>query len=741
MKTKNIQILYILIMILTSVSGMLAQSTKKVFGYVYDYKTSLPLVGANIVFDGTSLGSSTDEFGYFQFDNLFIGSYSISASYIGYKKQTISNITVYRDQPTVVNIYLEQNENILTEIIVSSVNNLDQSIGNLKLYTIEDIENSNFQSVAEVLEQTPGVEIQSTGGVGSSKKISIRGSGTNQVLVLLDGIPLNNQLGGDADLSKIPTNIIERVEVYQGGSSSKFGSGAIGGSVNIITKQNFKNEYKIKLLHGSNGLFNVEPSISGNIKNVSYFLSYNLMQSNGDYPYNFIDTKGNEAEANRINADIKSQNIFTRFNYKFGNYLFSINAQKFYSDRGLPGKTNALTAYARSQSNSSIFGSNIKATFDNIVIDINGNYSHSSTELSNLYSDDAPLKYTRYPQYHYKYESDITVVNTSVYYQLIKWFYISAAYNGKWLKYNDENFLYANRSSIQNAKDISHGIFLHQEFKFNLPKPFNTLSFSPAIRYDEMRMTNGDLDRFENQWSPSASLYLSMGEKHLLFLKSSISKAFRVPTFSDLFYQDVRIEGKVNLLPETSLNKEIGIGWEINKWGKLKGEITLYKYTIDNLIIWRLGSFEVFRPFNNDAEITGQDYSLNYQLPKQNLSLQLSYTHLQPLDKNNQVTTHNKIIPYRPQHSFKSSLQYGYKAFTVILNYRIVGKRFVTVANTVELPHYNVMDLTMLQNITVKSIEAILKFTINNITNQFYETIRNYPIPGREYRLGLTLSY
>lgn len=741
MKTKYIQILYILIMILALVSGMFAQSTKKVFGYVYDYKTSLPLVGANIVFDGTSLGSSTDEFGYFQFENLFTGSYSITASYIGYKKRIVSNITVYRDQPTEVNIYLEQNENKLTEIIVSSENNFDQSIGNLKLYTLEDIENSNFQSLAEVLEQTPGVEIQSTGGVGSSKKISIRGSGTNQVLVLLDGIPLNNQLGGDADLSKIPTSIIERIEVYQGGSSSKFGSGAIGGSVNIITKQNFKNEYKLKLLRGSYGLLNVEPSISGNIKNFSYFLSYNLMQSNGDYPYNFIDTKGNEAEANRINADIKSQNIFTRFNYKFENYLFSINAQKFNSNRGLPGKTNALTAYAHSNSNSSIFGSNIKATFDNIVIDINGSYSHSSTELSNLYPDDAPIKYTRYPQYHYKYESDITVVNTSVYYQLIKWFYISAGYNGKWLKYNDENIYYPNRSSIQNAKDISHGIFLHQEFKFSLPKPFNTLSFFPSIRYDEMRTTNGDLNRFENQWSPSASLYLSLGEKDLLFFKSSISKAFRVPTFSDLFYQDVRIEGKVDLLPETSLNKEIGIGWEINKWGKLKGEITLYKYTIDNLIIWRLGSFEVFRPFNNDAEITGQDYSINYQLPKQNLSLQLSYTHLQPLDKNHQETTHNKIIPYRPQHSFKSSLQYGYKAFTAILNYRIVGKRFVTFANTVELPHYNVMDLTMLQNITVTSIEATLKFTINNITNQFYEIIRNYPIPGREFRLGLTLSY
>ena len=192
----------------------------------------------------------------------------------------------------------------------------NNDFGNVKLYTSDDINKNNYQSVAEVLEQTSGVEIQSTGGVGAAKKASIRGSETNQVLVLLDGIPLNNQLGGSADLSKIPTNIIERIEVYEGGSSSKFGSGAIGGVIKITTKKNFDNKYKVNMVGGSFGFLNVEPSISGNLNNLSYFFSYNLIKSNGQYDYNYLNTMGNSITTSRINADINSQNIFTRINYK-----------------------------------------------------------------------------------------------------------------------------------------------------------------------------------------------------------------------------------------------------------------------------------------------------------------------------------------------------------------------------------------------------------------------------------------
>ncbi len=738
MKEKQKYILFVLVLILLG-RNTFAQSTKKIFGYVYDSSGNVPLVGANVIIEGSGIGTSTNENGYFHFDNLLNGTYSVTVSFIGYKSKTEADIIVNGDQPKEVYFYLTKAENKLDEIVITSKNN--SGLSSVKILDSEKIDKSNSQSVAEILKQVSGLEIESTGGIGSAKRISIRGSNTNQVLVLLDGIPLNNQSSANADLSKIPTNIVEKIEIYEGGSSSKFGSGAIGGAINIITKRNFKNEYKLNLSGGTYGYFNVEPGISGNYKNLSFYLSYNSLQSKNNYNYNTLNTTGKQIIEQRINADIKTRNFFSRLNYKYNNYFVSLNAQQFISNRGIPGKTKALTAYARSKNNSVILSTHAKATFDNLIVELNGSYSNNITNNTNMYPDNAPLKYRRYSRYDYQYRSNVEILNTTIYYTPFKWMNIIAGYNGKLLNYSDKNFLPSLNPSTNKAKDISNGLFVHQEYKIKLPEPFNKITFSPSVRYDEMRISSRKLKRFEHQWSPSLSLYLSAGKKYQVFFKSSISRSFRIPTFSDLFYQDVRIEGKPDLLPEKSLNKEIGLGWQFNNFGELKAEATYYNYTIEDMIVWKLGSFEVFRPFNNDAEITGQNYSLNYKFPNKNLSFTAGYTYLQPLDKNNHQTTHNKIIPYRPQHSFKSSIQFGYKNFTSKIDYRFVSKRYVTIANTVSLPSYQVIDLTLLQKIDFEKLKTTLIFSVNNLANEHYEIIRGYPIPGREFRIGIKLNY
>jgi outer membrane cobalamin receptor len=112
-----------------------------------------------------------------------------------------------------------------------------------------------------------------------------------------------------------------------------------------------------------------------------------------------------------------------------------------------------------------------------------------------------------------------------------------------------------------------------------------------------------------------------------------------------------------------------------------------------------------------------------------------------PLDKNSQETTRNKIIPYHSQHSLKLNVQYKFESFITNIHYRLFGKRFVTVANTVELAPYNVLDVSFQQTLNIGKINSSLIFTINNLTNEQYELARNYPMPGREFRLGLTLTY
>lgn len=718
-----------------------SQTTKKIFGHVYENETGNLLIGATLLLSPSNFSTSTDEFGLFQFSNIVEDKYDITASYLGFKSKTIFNVDVRKDIGVELNIYLEKEPIKLDEVMVSSLSSKDFEKNGIIKFNREDFKQKNYQTVGEILLQTSGIDITETGSIGSAQKISINGSENNQVLVLLDGVPLNDQFGGVADLSKIPTNIIESIEVHKGGNSSLFGSGAIGGVINIISRKSFDNKLKLRLTGGSFGLFKAEPSFSGNLDNLNYLVSYNFTKSNGNYPYSYKNTSGNNDNSNRINSDFLSQNIFTQLNYKLRNHIFSFSITKSFFERGLPGMTNALTAYARSSNDNLSINAGLKSSFENFVMDINYSFANSSTENKNIYGNDTPVKYSRYPQYHYKYKTKTSVLNSTINFKPLHWLYIRAGYNGKFLNYSDVNLLSNTDKNSTFAQDFSNGIYLQQEFRTNLSKSSVRIIVTPTIRYDNIIMTNDDLVRNENQWSPSLSAYFSLGEKNLFYIRPSISKSFRAPTFSDLFYQDVRVEGKPDLLPEQSFNRDIKFGLDLNLFGKLKTEFTYFINTVDNMIIWKLGSFEIFRPFNNDAEITGQTYSLQYQSNNRNVFFDISYSHTLPLDKNQQETTRNKIIPYHAQHSLKLNFNLNINDFITQINYRLIGKRYVTVANTVELNPYNILDLSLRHKINIVDIQAILNFTINNLTNEQYELVRNYPLPGREYRLGLSLTY
>ena len=101
--------------------------------------------------------------------------------------------------------------------------------------TKADIVRRGFTTVAAALENIPGVAITRTGPVGSSASVTIRGTGSNQTLVLLDGRPLAGAQLGALDLGALPTAGVERIEVVEGGGATLYGTGAIGGVINIVT--------------------------------------------------------------------------------------------------------------------------------------------------------------------------------------------------------------------------------------------------------------------------------------------------------------------------------------------------------------------------------------------------------------------------------------------------------------------------------------------------------------------------
>jgi len=144
-----------------------------------------------------------------------------------------------------------------------------------------------FATVEEVLEQTPGVRIRRFGGLGSYSTASIRGSKSEQVLVLLDGVRLNSAERGAVDLSTIPLRQVERIEVTRGGGAARFGTGAEGGVISITTRSpsGARPSADASLTAGTHGTLAGDLAISGGGERAQALATYSRLRSDNEYRF------------------------------------------------------------------------------------------------------------------------------------------------------------------------------------------------------------------------------------------------------------------------------------------------------------------------------------------------------------------------------------------------------------------------------------------------------------------------
>ena len=142
-----------------------------------------------------------------------------------------------------------------------------------------------YNTASELLSLSPGVVVRDFGGLGQLKTLSIRGSSNDQVVVLLDGVRLSSPIGGGVDLSTIPIDYIQSIEVIRGGGSALAGSDAIGGVVNLITRKTDEKFFAASATYGTFETFKANITGSGNLGELGYFFSYTHLQSEGDFEF------------------------------------------------------------------------------------------------------------------------------------------------------------------------------------------------------------------------------------------------------------------------------------------------------------------------------------------------------------------------------------------------------------------------------------------------------------------------
>lgn len=197
-----------------------------------------PLVGVNVLLQGTIRGTITNNDGQFRFENLPAGNYSLTFSLVGYRRQMVSDIVVIDEKETFLDVRMLPMP-IQTEQVIVTANRREQSLEDvpvsISVLDAATMRQRNSLTIDDALRYVPGVNM-------TGPQINIRGSSGyslgagSRVLMLLDGVPLLAGDTGELLYESVPVGQIDRIEVVKGASSALYGSNALGGVINIITK-------------------------------------------------------------------------------------------------------------------------------------------------------------------------------------------------------------------------------------------------------------------------------------------------------------------------------------------------------------------------------------------------------------------------------------------------------------------------------------------------------------------------
>jgi outer membrane receptor for ferrienterochelin and colicins len=547
------------------------------------------------------------------------------------------------------------------------------------------------KNFSEALYNISSLYISDFGSLGALKTIQMRGSTSSQVLVLLDGRPINSPRTGLINLSTIPFENIQRIEVLHGPASSMYGSSAMGGVVNIITKEPPRKGQKIELMSsfGTFRTYEEQFSYGARIKNFAYRL----------------DTAYQSSEGHRDNAEFNAKDANCKLTYEFNSDNKLEFRTGFYKDKlGTPGSILSPDLNDKQLDRKNFFDIswNVKPRVDKDI------------EVSTrAYQDYDRLEFIETPDPLVKSTHTTKVRGVNLKLNQGVWQAYRLIYGFDWVgNYNDSTKT-AKHEYIVRAGYIENRLELGQNLNVNF-----------GVRLD-------DYSNFGTEISPSANfVYKFKNDARCNFL---IARSFRAPTFNDLYWPATGFEeGNPNLQPEKGITTEFGVEKKFSKF--LKIGLTYFRSDYDRLIKWQVDSDNIWRPKNIDSAIVqGVEQELQIN-PFDNLDIDIGYTFLRA--KNDKT---GKYLTYQPQHKANLSLLYkGFAGFIFGLKGEFVNRRFHNATNTIYVKRYYILGIKLSKNIN-KNLN--LFFNIDNLLNKRYQNRRNYPMPGFSLMSGMKLEF
>ena len=223
------------LLLLLTTSSLWAQNTAELSGKITDKATQKPLIGADIYLKELKKGTNADTQGNYYLKGIPEGNYTIIGSYLGY--QTFSKKIYLKGQER-LDISLKEQAEEISGVTVSGKSIAHQKKEESMPVTVIDMSNmrGTVSNVQDILAKTVGVTLRTSGGVGSSSRISVRGLEGKRIGFFIDELPMSEQTDY-LDINDIPIDMIDRIEIYKGVVPARFGGSSLGGAINIVIRE------------------------------------------------------------------------------------------------------------------------------------------------------------------------------------------------------------------------------------------------------------------------------------------------------------------------------------------------------------------------------------------------------------------------------------------------------------------------------------------------------------------------
>ncbi|MCG9942659.1 TonB-dependent vitamin B12 receptor BtuB [Providencia rettgeri] len=597
-----------------------------------------------------------------------------------------------------------------TDQVVVSANRFEQPISSIlapvTVVTREDIDHWQSNTVIDVLRRLPGVDIAQNGGMGQQSSLFIRGTESRHVLVLIDGVRLNQAgISGSSDMSQIPISLVQRIEYIRGARSAVYGSDAVGGVVNIITRRD-NDGTTLNAGIGSHSYQNYNGSTQQKIgENTTVTAAGAYTHTKG------FDLAPKEVSPRQYDKDgFLSKSLWLGVEHQFSSEILAYARAYGYDNRtsydvseyaGVSVDTRKL--YSRT------YETGLKYHQGKYSSSLMGSYGYSKDynfdPRKGQYSESANLDESK--QYNIQWGNSYLLDKGN----------ISAG-----IDYQRQSIEPSSYAMINEKQTLNNtGIYLTGQYAI-----IDSVTAEAAIRSDHHSEFN-----WHTTWQSGLSWEFHEGYK----LVGSYATAYKAPNLTQLYAYSSSAYGTMlgnpNLKPEESKQWEIGVE---GTTGPLFWQVNAYHNDIDNLIAYKSGYPTSTYENIGEAEIKGVEWVGEFETGI--LHHQVTYQYVDPRNKKT-----DKVLERRAKQQVKYQLDWAIDKVDMGLTYQYIGSRYDNdysqfPSRRVKQGGVSLWDLTAAYPITS---HLTIRGKIANMFDKDYETAYGYRTAGREY--FLTGSY